>query len=79
MAGWLSASIPKWLVILGLISASACILSSVFIISILTEGRASILIEVGSLTGMLWLVCSGYYMLRRTTQREPVLETISKS
>jgi hypothetical protein len=66
MAGWLSATIPKWLAILGLFCAATCMLSAVFIISILTEGWASVLIEVGSLIGLLWFVCVGFYMLRRT-------------
>ena len=32
MAGWYSVTIPKWLVMLGVLSAFACLLSSVFVI-----------------------------------------------
>ena len=63
MAGWFSGTIPKWLIILGLLSASGCLLSAVFIINILTGGWASIFSEVGALTGLLWFVCMGFYML----------------
>jgi hypothetical protein len=69
MAGWHSATIPKWLFILGLFSATLCFLSTVFIINILNGGWASILGEVGSLTGLLWFVCIGFYMLRNNAHR----------
>ncbi len=65
MAGWLSATIPKWLVVLGLFSALLCLLSAIFIVNILNGGWATIL-GVGSLTGLLWFVCVGFYMIRRT-------------
>lgn len=53
MAGWFSTSIPKWIFILGLISALLCFLSSIFIINILNNSWALLLIEIGSLAG-LW-------------------------
>lgn len=65
MAGRISASIPKWLVKFGLLSASICLLSAVFIVSVLSEGWALILIEVASLAGLVWFVCVGVYMLLR--------------
>jgi hypothetical protein len=69
MAGWYSATIPKWLFILGLFSAILCFLSTIFIINILNGGWASILGEVGSLTGLLWFVCIGFYMLWNNADR----------
>jgi hypothetical protein len=67
MAGWFSATIPKWIVILGLLSALLCLLSAIFIVNILNGGRASILGEVGSLAGLLWFICTGLYMLWKRT------------
>ena len=69
MAGWYSATIPKWLFALGLLSALFCFLSTIFIVNILNGGWASILGEVGSLTGLLWFVCIGFYMLRNTANK----------
>jgi len=63
LAGWYSATLPKWIVGLGLFSALACLVSSMFIVSILKEGSASIIIELGSITGLLWFVCIGFNML----------------
>lgn len=63
MAGKISASIPKWLARFGMLSASICLLSAVFIVSVLSEGWALILIEVASLAGLIWFVWAGVYML----------------
>jgi hypothetical protein len=63
MAGWFSRTLPKWIVLLGLLSAFSCLLSAMFIVSILNEGNATIIIEIGSITGLLWFVCVGFYML----------------
>ena len=63
MAGLLSSMIPKWIVWLGILSAIACILSGVFIVSILTGGWAVMIIEIAALTGMAWFLCVGIHML----------------
>ena len=39
--------------------------SGVFVVSILTEGWATVLIEVAALTGLAWFACVGVYMLMR--------------
>ena len=71
MAGKISAALPKWLVLMGLLSALLCFLSAVFVVSVLANGWASILIEFASLTGLLWFICVGLYMLFRKTKTSP--------
>lgn len=68
MAGWTSATLPKWLAGFGLLSALACVLTGVFIVSILNDGWAVILIEVASLSGLAWFLCAGVYLLVRGAQ-----------
>ena len=63
MSGLYSKTIPKWIIILGLLSSFFCILSMVFIVNILKGGSAGILIEIGSLTGLLWFIIIGVNML----------------
>ena len=48
---------------LGFFSATACMVSGVFVVSVLTEGWATILIDVASITGLAWFSCVGVYML----------------
>ena len=69
MAGWFSSTIPKWLFIWGLFGSLLCFLSAIFIINILNDGWASILIEIGSLAGLLWFLCIGFYMLRNKANK----------
>ncbi len=63
IAGWSSSMLPKWLAGFGLLSATSGVLTGVFIVSILNEGWAVILIEVASLTGLAWFLCAGVYMI----------------
>jgi len=65
MAGWRSATLPKWLVGLGMLNATAGMLSGVFVVSILNEGWASPIIEVAALSGLAWFLCAGVYLLIR--------------
>ena len=65
IAGWRSTTIPRWLAVLGLLNVAAGMLSGCFIVSILTDGWATILIDVASLTGLAWFACVGVYMLMR--------------
>ena len=65
IAGWRSMTMPMWLTVLGLINVAAGMLSGVFIVSIVTDGWATIFIEVASLTGLAWFACVGVYMLIR--------------
>lgn len=65
MAGLQSSMLPKWIVGLGMLSSTASILSGVFIVSILTDGWAVMLIEIAALTGLAWFACVGIYMMLR--------------
>lgn len=65
MAGFQSSTLPRWISSLGFFSATACMVSGVFVVSVLTEGWATILIEVAALTGLAWFACVGIYMLMR--------------
>ena len=65
IAGWRSTTIPKWLAALGLLNVAAGMLSGGFIVSIITDGWATILMQVATLTGLVWFACVGVYMLIR--------------
>ena len=65
VAGWRSATIPNWIAVLGFVNVAAGMLFGVFLVSALTDGWASILLEVASLTGLLWFVSVGAYMVLR--------------
>jgi hypothetical protein len=65
IAGWRSTTIPMWLTLLGLSNVAAGMLSGVFIVSVVTDGWATILIDVAALTGLSWFACTGVYMLIR--------------
>ena len=65
IAGLRSATIPKWLVALGLLQATAGMLVGGFIVSIVNEGWATIFIEVAAISGMIWFVGVGVHMVMR--------------
>jgi hypothetical protein len=65
MAGFQSAALPKWIAALGFFSSAACLMSGVFVVSVLTDGWATILMEVAGLTGLAWFACVGVYMMMR--------------
>ena len=65
IAGWRSTTLPKWLAALGLLNVAAGMLSGGFIVSVLTDGWATILMDVAALTGLAWFACVGVYMLMR--------------
>ena len=65
IAGWRSTTIPKWLVVLGLLNAVAGMLSGGFIVSIVSEGWATVFADVAALSGLAWFACVGVYMLMR--------------
>lgn len=65
IAGWLSNTIPRWLTALGLLNTAVGMLTGVFIVSVVSDGRAGILAEVAELTGLAWFTCVGVYMLMR--------------
>jgi hypothetical protein len=62
-AGWCSRRLPKWLAALGFVSALFGMLSGIFVVPILTNtGPAWILLEVATLTGLLWMLGGGVYL-----------------
>jgi hypothetical protein len=65
VAGWRSATIPRWLSALGFLQVSAGMLSGVFITSALAGEWASIPLDVASLAGLLWFMSAGVYLLVR--------------
>ncbi|MFT5422283.1 MAG: hypothetical protein ACI89L_000040 [Phycisphaerales bacterium] len=65
MAGWLSATLPKWLCALGLVPTVFGVLTGVFVVSILTDGWATPIIDIASLSGLVWFLCTGVYLLIR--------------
>jgi hypothetical protein len=65
VAGWRSGTIPRWIAALGLLQVTAGMLSGVFIVSVISEGWATIPVEVATITGLLWFSCVGIYMLIR--------------
>jgi hypothetical protein len=65
IAGWRSATIPKWITALGLANVVAGMLFGVFLVSALTDGWATICLDVASITGLLWFLIVGAYMLVR--------------
>ena len=65
VAGWCSNTIPKWLTALGLLNVAAGMLTGGFIVSVVTDGWATILMDVAALTGLVWFAGAGVYMLIR--------------
>jgi len=62
VAGWCSRRLPRWIAALGFAHAAAAMLSGVFIVSILTDGPASVVIEVASLSGLAWFLCAALFL-----------------
>jgi hypothetical protein len=65
VAGWRSATLPRWISTLGFVHVMAGMLSGVFIVSVINEGPATAITEVAALTGMAWFACTGIYMFLR--------------
>jgi hypothetical protein len=63
VAGWRSGTIPRWLAAIGLLQVVAGMLTGVFVVSILSDGPATIIVEVASIAGLLWFLCAGVYLL----------------
>lgn len=61
-AGWQSSTLPRWLTILGFLSAIGSLACGVFIVSILSDGRAVLLAEIASLGCLAWFLITGVLM-----------------
>jgi hypothetical protein len=38
-------------------------LTGVFVVSILSDGPATVIVEVASIVGLVWFLCAGVYLL----------------
>jgi hypothetical protein len=65
MAGFQSRTLPRWIAALGFFNATACMVSGVFVVSVLTDGWATMVVDVAALTGLAWFACVGVYMLMK--------------
>lgn len=65
MAGFQSATLPRWITFLGFVCSGACMVAGVFVVSVLTEGWASMLMDVAALTGLAWFASVGVFMMIR--------------
>lgn len=65
MAGYQSVRLPRWITALGFVSAAACLISGVFIVSVLTEGWATMVMNLAAMSGLAWFASVGVFMLLR--------------
>ena len=65
MAGARAAALPRWIIALGLVSAAACLLSGVFVVSVLKDGWAVVPMDIASLSGLAWFASAGVFLLLR--------------
>jgi len=65
MAGFQSATIPRWISVLGFFSAVVCILPGIFTVSVLKGGWAGTLMDIAAVTGLVWYASMGIFMLVR--------------
>jgi hypothetical protein len=63
-AGWHSSTLPRWLTILGILSAIGALACGVFIVSILSDGSAAgVLVEIASIGCLAWFLITGVLMV----------------
>lgn len=62
-AGWVSRRLPRPISILGWLSACCCVLSSVFVVSVWRDGWGGWFTTIGAMTGLLWFVIVGVYLV----------------
>jgi hypothetical protein len=65
VAGWRSATIPRWISTLGFLQVAAGMIAGVFITSALSGDQVAIPLEVASDAGLLWFISVGAYLLGR--------------
>lgn len=65
MAGYQTATLPRWITILGFFGSAMCMLSGVYVVSVLKEGWATLPMEIAGMSGLLWFASVGVYMLMR--------------
>ncbi len=72
LAGLQSKSIPKWLIVLGLLQSLTGIFTGGFIVSVIKGGWAIIFADVAAIVGLAWFICMGIFMLIRGSQQKPL-------
>jgi hypothetical protein len=65
LAGTLSGMLPRWLCVLGICSGFLGFLSSIFLVSVLSDGWASGLIDIAATGSLLWFAATGVYLVVR--------------
>lgn len=63
VAGLFSSTLPKWLGAFGLLASTLLVLSSVFVVSVMSDGWAVTVIDLGALSGLAWFTCTGVFLL----------------
>lgn len=64
-AGWQSSTLPGWLALLGFLNAIGALACGVFIVSVLSNGRAVPLAELTTLGCLAWFLITGVLMAFR--------------
>lgn len=64
-ASWHSATLPKWIAVLGFVNVAAGLLTGCFIVSVMADGWQSIFAEIAGITGLLWFASTAVYMIMR--------------
>ncbi len=62
-AAWAASRLPKWMSGLGFVNAIAGLLAGGFVVSAFNGGQALWLVDVATLTGLLWFLCVGVYLV----------------
>lgn len=64
MAGRASHTMSDWLSVLGFFAALTGLLASVFVVSVITGGWATVLADIATLSSLAWFLCVGIAMVR---------------
>lgn len=65
MAGWRARRLPRWLSGLGFAAAPICLVAAVLAPPILAGSDAGIVLDLGSLAGLLWFASAGVVLIFR--------------
>jgi hypothetical protein len=65
VAGWRSGTLPRWLTAIGLLQVVAGMLTGVFVVSVMSDGPATVIVEAASIAGLVWFLSAGVYLLIR--------------
>lgn len=65
VAGWLSATLPRWISALGFLQVVAGLSGGIMVVRALSADGVVIPLEVASIAGLLWFLSMGVYLLIR--------------